>query len=122
MFDVNNIQMNVEYVINEYDAQQIDTIAPPSFNIIVEVRPTSEYIDYDLDLYHSPSNNVIKLAPNGYHYYDIDGLTVTFFRQLSNSVEYHIVICELNQNELDRRGILYDTLISMQPIFTFAYD
>lgn len=90
-------------------------------NVIIEVPIVQETIDYNLDNYHSASNNTIHDSNNGYKYFEIDGLTITFFRPVktSNDILYHIVICELNQNELNELGVLYDDLLKLKPVFTF---
>lgn len=122
-----NLQMNVEAELvispqpDENDRLQLSQIVRPSFNIIVEVKPCFETIDYDLDKYHSPGNNIILDSNNGYKYFQIDGLTITFFRHLENSINYHIVLCEIDQSELNDRGILYDNLLSLNPMFTFRF-
>lgn len=87
--------------------------------VIIELPIISEVIDYDIDKYHDENNNIIYESTNGYKYFAIDGLTVTFFRPIIDNVNYHIVIAELDQNQLNDMGILYDDLLKLNPIFTF---
>ena len=98
-----------------------DLFPESNFKIIIELGVDYECIDDDLDNYHDVHNEdqTIYTAPNGYKYFAINGLTVTFYRPIVNSFNYHIVICEIEQEELERRNITYDELMSLNPIFTF---
>ena len=87
----------------------------------IEVPIVYETFDEDLDKYHNETNTKIYDAPNGYKYYELDGLTLTFFRPSPVGLKYHIVICELDQNELNSRGILYDDVLKLNPTFTFTH-
>lgn len=100
-------------------AKAADMIKQSKFKIIVELDVVDEYIDDNLDNYHDITNNTIYSAPNGYSYFAIDGLTVTFFRPITDSFKYHIVLGYLPQEELNKRNILYDDLLNMNPVFTF---
>lgn len=91
------------------------------FKIIVELPVVYETFDYDLDRYHSEKNNTIIDSNNGYKYFAIDGLTVVFFRPAKKDVNYHIVVCELSQAQLNDMHLLYDDLLKLNPIFTFKY-
>ena len=107
------LQMNESF--NQFPPEQ------PKIRVIVECPILYETVDHDLDKYHSENNNTIYESVNGYKYFAIDGLTVTFFRPTYNNLQYHIVIGELNQNQLNDLGVLYDDLLKLKPIFTFIY-
>lgn len=92
-----------------------------SFEVIVKVPIVYEVFDHDLDKYHNANNNTIFDSFNGYKYFAIDGLTITFFRPIERNVEYHIVICELSQEQLNKSHVLYEDLLKLNPIFTFGW-
>lgn len=82
---------------------------------------TAEFVDDDLSHYHDFSKESnLNMAPNGYYYFDIDGLTITFFN-LENKL-FHVVVCELNQQFLNNMNLSYDEFIALNPLLTFNLD
>lgn len=104
-----------------FDQTKLRELTNKSFVVIVKVPIVYETIDHDLDKYHDNENNVIFDAPNGYKYFAIDGLTISFFRPIENDVNYHVVICELSQQQLNYMNVLYEDLLKLNPIFTFDF-
>ena len=90
--------------------------------VFIELPVVMETIDFDLDKYHNENNNIICDSMNGYKYFAIDGLTVVFFRPIPDNVNYHIVVAELSQQQLNDIHILYDDLLRLNPIFTFRFN
>ena len=90
--------------------------------VFIEIPAVMETIDFDLDRYHNSNNNIIYESTNGYRYFAIDGLTVTFFRPIADNINYHIVVGMLSQEQLNDMNILYDDLLRLNPIFTFRFN
>lgn len=93
---------------------------------IVTCPVVAEFVDYDLDHYRNNDlqryERILK-APNGYYYFPIDGLTITFYLPLNgDELLYHIVVCEIEQSELERMNLTYEQLMRLKPTFTFDLD
>ena len=90
--------------------------------LIVVCKVVHDLFDYDLMKYVSPNlkDYTAFESINGYYYFDVDGLTITFFSPIeSDELIYHIVICELEYEVIADLGQTYDSLISQPHIFTF---
>lgn len=70
-----------------------------------------EDISKTLNNFIPPNTTIIK-ANNGYLRSSLDGLTVVFFKQLQTK-SYHIVICEINEDELRKNDIAYEDLTKL---------
>lgn len=57
-------------------------------------------------------------ACNGYKRSSLNGLTVVFFKQLPTK-SYHIVVCEIDEKELEKVGMKYEDLIRIDFKLTF---
>ena len=90
-----------------------------SKKIVYNVNVVDELIRETLDGYYNPNKCMIYDSPNGYKYFEVDGKTITFFN-LIGCYEYHIVICELSEEEVENMGMAFDEFISMRPVFTFT--
>ena len=64
-----------------------------------------------------PSVTIVE-ASNGYQRSSLNGLTVTFFKQLLTG-SYHTVVCEINEEELRKVGMKYDDLVRIKFNFIF---
>ena len=94
-------------------------------DLTVNCKVCYDLFDYDLIKYVSPNvdANIVHLSTNGYYYFDIDGLTVTFFSPVkSDELIYHIVICMLSYDELDKHGLTYSELMTIPHTLTFDLD
>ena len=94
-------------------------------DLIVNCKVCYDLFDYDLIKYVSPNidADIVHLSTNGYYYFDIDGLTVTFLSPIkSDEIIYHIVICMLSYDELDKHGLTYSELMSIPHTLTFDLD
>ena len=91
---------------------------------VIKLSVLYDTITTNLDNYHEPNNNIVCQSPNGYSYFAISGLTVSFFKVVEDSnasmyddIYYHVVLCELDQNGIN--GLSYDDIIKLNPVFTF---
>ena len=72
----------------------------------------------DMTGYYDPNSTVVHTGKE-YDYYSFCGSTVTFFKQLPDGT-FHIVICEINEDELlSKYGLKYDDLITKGYTFSF---
>ena len=86
----------------------------PSMKLNVVYEATVE----KMDGYYDPNSSIVHTGKE-YDYYSLSGLTVTFFKQLPDG-KFHIVLCELNEDELlSKYGLKYDDLITKGYTFSF---
>ena len=93
--------------------------------LIVKCKICDHFFDYDLVKYVSAYNKNLTVheSVNGYNYFDIDGLTVTFFSPMnSDELIYHIVICEIDDDVINTYNVSYLELMRQNPIFTFDFN
>ena len=77
-----------------------------------------EGVAWYIDNFIPPGNFELISTKNGYYRYPITGRYVPFFKTLPSGA-YHIVICEIDVNELVRREITYDDLCKNKFELTF---
>ena len=65
-----------------------------------------------------PADRKIIEACNGYQRSSLNGLTVVFFKKLPTE-SYHIVVCEIDEKELEKMGMKYEDLIRINFNLTF---
>lgn len=68
-----------------------------------------EDVTNNIDYFVPEGNPELILTENGYYRYPINGRYVPFFKTLPSG-EYHLVVCEIDVDELNRREITYDDL------------